>query len=90
VELARRLDISSSYLSEIESCTKTPGLDLLEQYAAVFRMPVSSILLFSEQLTVSKPGGRFKAKVTSKVLKMLEWIAEKEAISNGRKDCLFY
>jgi len=47
-ELANKLDVSNSYLCEIEKGIKTPGLDLLGKYAVIFKMPVSNILLFSE------------------------------------------
>ena len=83
VELARRLNISNSYLSEIESGIKKPGLDLLEQYEVVFQIPVSSILLFSEELGQNTLGRRIQVKAASKVLKMLEWIAETEEISDA-------
>lgn len=83
VELARRLNISNSYLSEIESGIKKPGLDLLEQYEVVFQIPVSSILLFSEELGQNTLGRRIQVKAANKVLKMLEWIAETEEIADA-------
>ena len=83
MELARRLNISNSYLSEIESGIKKPGLDLLEQYELVFQIPVSSILLFSEELGQNTLGRRIQVKAANKVLKMLEWIAETEEISDA-------
>ena len=49
-ELADKLEISQSYLSEIESGKKKPSLELLEKYASVFHTPPSSILFFSEDL----------------------------------------
>lgn len=83
VELAKRLGISNSYLSEIESGSKSPGLDLLEQYSSVFRLPLSSILLFSEQLEEATPGNKLRVKAADKVLRLLEWVAEKEAVEHG-------
>lgn len=83
VELAKRLGISNSYLSEIESGSKSPNLELLEQYSSVFKLPVSSILLFSEQLGEATPGNRLRVKAADKVLRLLEWVAEKEAITSG-------
>ena len=55
IDLAKRLEISNSYLSEIESGEKTPGIDLLEKYAVIFKMPASSILLFSASLSLPSP-----------------------------------
>lgn len=83
VELAKRLGISNSYLSEIESGSKSPSVDLLDQYSAVFKLPLSSILLFSEQLEETTPGNKLRVKAADKVLKLLEWVAEKETIQHA-------
>src|SRR3546814_7476352 len=49
-QAAERLEVSTSYLSEIERGLKTPTLDIIQRYATVFDMPVSSIMFFSENL----------------------------------------
>ena len=49
-KLAEQLGISKSYLSEIESGKKYPKIELVENYAIEFDIPVSSILFFSENL----------------------------------------
>ena len=76
--LASNLDISCSYLSEIESGKKTPSLELLDKYAKEFKISKSSLLLFSESLDgqANKKNIRFKA--ANKVIKIMEWIAERE------------
>lgn len=48
--LAKRLDVSRSYISELESGNRTPSLDLLRRYAEVFNVPVSSLVFFAEAL----------------------------------------
>lgn len=83
VELAKRLGISNSYLSEIESGNKNPGLDLLEKYALVFNIPVSSILLFSEKLNGDRSSEKIRVKAADKILRILEWVGEKETVSDG-------
>jgi transcriptional regulator with XRE-family HTH domain len=81
VELAKRLSISNSYLSEIEKGDKTPGLELLEKYSEIFKMPVSSILLFSESLSDNrKPGERLRVAAAEKILRLLEWLQERETV----------
>jgi transcriptional regulator with XRE-family HTH domain len=40
-EMAEKLGISKSYLSEIEHDRKRPTLDLVEKYAEIFKIPVS-------------------------------------------------
>lgn len=81
VELAKRLGISNSYLSELEKGDKTPGLDLLERYSEVFKMPVSSILLFSESINEDrKPGAKLRVTAADKILRLLEWLQERDAV----------
>lgn len=76
--LAEKLKISKSYLSEIESGEKKNlSIELLERYARVFNVPVSSLLFFSEQLD-SERDASARRTIASKVLKMLEWVAAKE------------
>ena len=74
VELAKRLGISNSYLSEIEKGgVKEPSLELLGKYADIFKMPVSSILLFSEQIgSGNKPGTKLRIASADKILRLLE------------------
>ena len=42
-EMAEKLGISKSHISEIEKGSKSPSLDLIERYASEFSIPVSSI-----------------------------------------------
>jgi transcriptional regulator with XRE-family HTH domain len=83
-ELAKKLEVSNSYLSEIEKGVKSPTLDLLNKYSAVFKMPVSSILLFSEEIGERrKPGAKLRVAAADKILKLLEWLEEKEVVSDS-------
>lgn len=84
VELAKRLGISNSYLSEIESGDKLPPLDLLNKYSAIFKMPTSSILLFSESLIGEvRRGSKLRVGAADKVLRLLEWFEERDAIQKS-------
>lgn len=49
-ELADRLSISKSYLSEIEAGKKQPRVELIQRYSSEFGIPPSSILFFAEGL----------------------------------------
>jgi transcriptional regulator with XRE-family HTH domain len=49
-DLAVKLGISPSYLSEIETGKKLPPLELIHKYADIFKVKPSSILFFSEEL----------------------------------------
>ena len=82
IELAKRLAISNSYLSEIESGNKAPGLELLEKYAELFKIPASSILLFSEAITEErKPGTKLRVGAADKILRLLEWLEERDTVN---------
>lgn len=77
--LAERMQISKSYLSEIESGKKQATLELLQKYADTFGMPLSSLLFFAEHVE----GGRrekVRATIAGKVVKMLDWMAAKDAV----------
>lgn len=49
-ELADSLKISASYLSQIESGKRTPGMDTVHMISRQFHIPVSSLIFFAEQL----------------------------------------
>lgn len=80
-ELAEKLGISKSYLSEIESGKKTPTLELLNRYSHLFDIPVSSIMFFGESLNKDGKTEKLKTFVSSKVLAILNFIAERSGYS---------
>ena len=60
---------------------KTPVVDLLEKYAEVFKMPVSSIMLFSETMNSDRTAGdKLRIAAADKILRLLEWIDERESV----------
>lgn len=76
-ELAEKLGISNSHLSEIESGKKSPSLELLSKYSDFFKIPTSAILLFSEQINADqKKIDKLRQVVANKILKILEWMHE--------------
>lgn len=78
--LADKLKISKSYLSEIEKGEKKKvTLELLERYSEVFKMPVSSLMFFAEQVGDDR-SEKVRTAVAGKVLKMLEWISTKDEV----------
>lgn len=75
VELANRIGLSKSFISEIEKTNgKKPSIDVLERYASEFNIPLSSLLLFAERTEASKVVERSRVYAADKVLKMLEWL----------------
>lgn len=73
-DLAKKLDISPSFISEIEKGRKNPTLELLNRYSETFNMKVSTLLLFSESLEADAPNDikHNVAGVGMKLLKILE------------------
>lgn len=84
-DLALKLGISNNYLSEIESGAKAHAItvDLLERYAAIFGVPVSTLMLFSEQLDSTKRSDRLRVSMAGKVLKILDWIDQHEQLDKA-------
>ena len=77
-ELARRLELSPSYISELEKGNRTPSLDVIEKYAKEFNIPVSSILFFSENISQANNGSwsarNAKKAIANKVIGFLQSI----------------
>lgn len=81
-ELASKLEISKSYLSEIESGKKKPTLPLLNKYSDIFDIPVSSILFFSENMSTNVNTEKARTFISSKILTLLKFIAERSENNN--------
>lgn len=79
IELAASLDISRSYLSEVESGKKRPSMDLLGEYAKHFSMPLSSLVIISEGFEGGTLSGKVKTAATEKALRFLEWADAKRS-----------
>lgn len=75
-QLAEKLSISTSYLSELESGKKEPTLEMLNKYASVFNVPLSSLVVFSETLEGAHSISKARSFVSKKMLKILEWVAD--------------
>lgn len=80
-ELAARLGISKSYVSEIESGRKAPTLELLQRYADAFCMPLSSLVFFSENLGENGKPDKLRVSIASKAIKMLQWLEAKDELA---------
>ena len=73
--LADRLGVSKGHLSGIESGKKNPTLQLLQKYAEVFDLPVSSLLLLMERSSESRSAS-LKTLISEKAINILAWLAE--------------
>lgn len=77
VELAERLGVSKSHVSEIENGNKSPSLDLIERYSEAFKIPVSSIMFFAEELPHAKTGDKVRSKIAGTVIDILRFVERK-------------
>jgi transcriptional regulator with XRE-family HTH domain len=83
VDLANKLRVSRSYLSEIESGSKTISVALLDKYSQVFNVPASTFLLFKD--TVVEPMDKGQAIQAKRLLKFFEWVAHEDDDEHRKK-----
>lgn len=72
-DAAARLGVSTSYISDLERGDRTPTLAVIQKYAKVFDMPVSSIMFFAENIDGSDISGA-RSFVAGKVLALLQFL----------------
>lgn len=73
-QVAERLDISTSYLSEIEKGHKMPSLDLIQRYSDIFGLPVSSIMFFAETVEDGSAFDRARSFVAGKMVGLMQFL----------------
>lgn len=73
-EVAERLDISTSYLSEIEKGRKTPSLELIQRYSDEFGLPVSSIMFFAESVEDDGAYDHARTFVAGKMVGLMQFL----------------
>ena len=71
-DLAEKLNISTSYISELESGKKKVSLDIINKYSSFFEVPSSSILLMSESLDNNKQD--LKHKISRALISILQGV----------------
>lgn len=82
-QVAEKLNLSTTYISEIESGQKMPRMDVIKKYSEVFDIPISSIIFFSEQLSKKNKGKREYEKargfISEQVIDFLKFVERKTA-----------
>lgn len=53
-ELAEKMNVSATFISEVESDSKKPSLEMLSKYAAALEIRRSTILYFDEEMSGKK------------------------------------
>ena len=75
-ELAKKLELSQSYVSELENGKKQPTMEVLDKYAKVFEMKKSTLMLFAESLEGEEIKNDKKQRIARAGMKLLK-ISEK-------------
>jgi transcriptional regulator with XRE-family HTH domain len=75
-DLAVKLGISRAYISEIESGRKTPTIKILDSYAEVFQIPVSSIIFLAENINVNGLA-EMDSFVSPKIIALIKFLIER-------------
>jgi transcriptional regulator with XRE-family HTH domain len=73
-DAAERVGLSRSYISEIESGDKKVSLAVLEKYSQAFDIPMSSLMLFAEQVEGGGKAEVVRVYAADKALRMLDWL----------------
>ncbi len=71
-EMSELLQISKSYLSEIENNKKQPSLELLEKYSKIYGMKLSSLILISENYEEANSNNKGDKFIRSMMIKLIE------------------
>lgn len=86
-ELAEMLDVSKSYISELENGNRIPSLDMIQKYSTLFKVPVSSIMFFSENIEgVQKKQTvvpKAKGVIASKIITFLQMIENRTELDGA-------
>ncbi|MCI2908891.1 helix-turn-helix domain-containing protein [Staphylococcus hominis] len=85
-DLAQDLNISPSYLSEIENNKKTPSLNLIEKYAEMFDIKVSSIILMAEDMEKNKKLSMSEKFIQKRMINLLNKYAIERAENDEKKE----
>lgn len=72
VELAQRLGVSQSTLSDIERGAKDVSMEILERYSSALDVRMSQLLFFAEEIEGEPPVRRGNLIVATKVLQLLD------------------
>lgn len=75
-EMSSMLGISASYLSEIENNKKPPSLELLEKYAKIYGIRLSSLILLSESIEDAEKKGKGTAVIRNMMVRLIEGMSK--------------
>ena len=78
LDISRDIEVSRSYISEIESGKKTPSLEILQRYSKLYNIPLSKIILYAENFkSINRAELEAKRLVIKTTVKFLDWVCKK-------------
>jgi transcriptional regulator with XRE-family HTH domain len=83
-DLSEDLNLSRSYICELENDSKEPSLDVLKKYSNYFEIPVSSLMFLGENLESHTISEKFRVNFAKKVLDVMKWVHDKEKHLNEK------
>lgn len=84
-EVAVLIGVTKPYVSEIETGKKIPSLQVIEDYADAFEIPMSSLMFFVENLESGQSVELARGVIAEKVLSILEFVAQKGRLGYGKE-----
>jgi len=85
-ELSAALGISSSYLSEIENNKKQPSLEILQKYADIYEIKLSSLILLSEDFVEAAKENKSNAFIRNMMMRLINGMSPKIGEQNEERD----
>lgn len=79
-ELAERLELSQSMVSEIERGAKAVSLETLERYSKGLGIRMSQLMFFAEEIEGEPPLKRGRLIIANRVLKLLDALRPDEPV----------
>lgn len=84
-EMSSLLNISNSYLSEIENNKKAPSLELLKKYADIFGIKASSLMLLAEEAEEA-PNNQSQEFIKKMMARLVNFMSKSEVLSNEKEE----
>ena len=81
-EMCKKLNISPSYLSEIENGKKQPSLEHLQKYADILGIKLSSLILLSETYEEAEQKGKGIVMIRSMMTSLINKMSKSAGASN--------
>lgn len=77
-EVAQETGLSQSLISEIETGAKSASFEALHKYSSAFKISMSKLLFFAEELSDEPVAKKGKLIIASRVLRLLDALSPRD------------